>query len=464
MSLIVIGIALISSIYCLYEKDYKKGLILFFIYTSCIEGPLKIMAWGQPIKILIYVIRDLMLYILFSRALLTNFFIKQRQTLDMPKPPLIPVIAFYAAWCAMMIFHPQGLNLLNSVAGLRIHVEMIPLLFFGYYIMNSKKDYRTLFSVIIVCAVLNSVASLIQVVKGIDWLSSIHSGYGTWASELGRNLTFLGRERTVRPPGLGPDMGFAGFYAVFAMPMLVSLVKIFKKTMAAKIILAACFIMLILGVFSSQARSAYALTFIILFVTMLYLSRGIFAKVGLIVVLSAGILLGSTLVVKYFPYFMQRFETVKTLSKTVETITVAESGRLYQITTGVILMAGDYFMGNGLGKVGPGAGIFAKGAFLPKLNSENQMTLGIAEIGVPGVLLLFIIHLMFFLYGRSGYESIKDPEMRVYLAAPMTIITFLFIYWPFGNLISFPNNAFFWFFGGILLRIGNYTCEERALT
>ncbi|MBN1405017.1 MAG: hypothetical protein JW946_00675, partial [Candidatus Omnitrophica bacterium] len=438
--------------YCLFVKDPRKGFLLFLLEASLLEGPWKVFTYGLNLKLLVYIVRDLLLYATFL-----NFYANRSRVLEpellRQRIPHIGLITLFIANIAIQIFNPNGYSLLNSVAGSRLFWEMIPLYWIGFYLMRDKKYFRILFWVCVFIVIFNSIAAILQYNWGLERTSEIANGYRVMLYEWRRDY-----QGTIRPPALGPDMGFAGYFFSEIIAMFIALFFIVlkftnetykRRTVLIFLIFAA--LVSISGLIVSLARSALVLT-IIFTLTYLWLLRKAFNKkfirasifVGIILFLSTSFLSGK------FEAGTERFESVKNPKELIETILHTEGGRFIQAFIVPFSHATQFFMGNGMGKVGSGAGLFSKGEAC-QINAENDLNLSLAEIGFIGTMIWIIFHFVIIKEGLGIFKRLHNTQWQWYLAVPLSYIITLLTFWQFGHLTLFPQNSGFWFMSGVIM-------------
>ena len=161
---------------------------------------------------------------------------------------------------------------------------------------------------------------------------------------------------------------------------------------------------------------------------------------------------------KAFKEVAVRYKTIKTPAVLVHTLTEDERGRMQQAFVIPFQYSIAFFMGNGLGKVGPGAGLFS-GGLTGQTNAESTLNLSITEIGTIGTILWLVFHIAIVRRGFRIYKHIKCPEWKWYGTIPMSYMLLLLPSWQFGQLIAFPANAGFWFMSGCLM--GLVYIEEK---
>ena len=434
--------------YCLLVKDPRKGLLLFLLQASLLEGPWKTFTYGTSLKLLVYVIRDLLLYLSFF-----NFLRRKRQILPedilRQRPPYAGFIIIFLLNVMIQIFNPAGYGYVNSIAGSRLFWETIPLYWMGFYLMRDKKNFEIFFQLCVICVFFNAIATIIQYSLGVERIASVTRGYYIMIHQWGRRLAAV-----FRVPGLGADMGFGGNYFAQAVTMLITL---FLFPMARKEKLMTLFwliplsIVCLAGLIASAFRTAI-ISSVIAATIFLFLRRDIIA--GKFFKFVVAILLLSLIIIPYmldtFEAAANRYESIKNPYVIMQTVTRAERHRLSQAFITPFNYMLRFPWGNGLGKVGPGAGLFAKGKHAGT-NAENTINLSITEIGAIGTILWLLFHIFIVRRGIHAYRYIDDAELKYYAAATLAYMLFALFAWQFGQLITFPQNAGFWFMAGTLM-------------
>lgn len=451
--------------YCLSVKDPRKGLLLFLLQASLLEGPWKHFTYGTTLKLLVYIIRDLLLYLTFF-----NFLRHRRRILPeavlRQHPPYQGFIFIFLLNVAIQIFNPANLSYVSAVAATRMFWEMIPLYWMGFYLMRDKASYKVLFWVAILSLFLNSIAAILQYNWGWERVSQISEGYYAVVFIWGRGTGTVELGRTVRPTALGSDMGFAGIYFMQTLGMLIALfimpqAKKLIRRLLILIFLTVLSLVNLAGMIASASRTAVVGTCI--FLIVFFLIRGDLIRRRFIKIFIVSILLLFLII----PHFLQtfriaarRYETIRTPAVLIRTIVVAEKGRIHQAFIMPLEYSIKYFLGNGLGKSGPGASLFGKA--LGETNAENTLNLSITEIGTIGTFLWVIFHILIVRRGVRIFKDISNWEWKWYATIPFSYMAVILIYWQFGHMISFPQSAGFWFMAGSLMGLGYISTEKEG--
>ena len=87
----IVIFTVLAVMYSLTTKDPRRGLCLFFLMASMLEGPWKNFTYGTSLKFLVYIIRDLILYATFINFMFHKNRIVGRELLKQ-KPPFVRVV------------------------------------------------------------------------------------------------------------------------------------------------------------------------------------------------------------------------------------------------------------------------------------------------------------------------------------------------------------------------------------
>ncbi|MFH0731782.1 MAG: hypothetical protein V2A72_02540 [Candidatus Omnitrophota bacterium] len=443
--------------YCFFVKDPRKGLLIFLIEASILEGAWKTFTYGTPLKLLVYMIRDLLLYASFLNFLVNRKRILSEMTSE-TKPPLTMAIGLSLFNLAISHFHPNVYSLPAALVGGRVYWEMMPLYVLGFYLMRDKKVLKIFFWVCVGCTFFNAIATILQYYWGDTRVGQIAPGYNALIFDWHRGYSETeGFQRTLRPPGLGSDMGFAGFLFWPVVPMFICLLFIsrprgmLKKKFAYIFLCCLCFIG-ISGLVFSLSRTAIVLSALV-GITYLWLVKKDVNKI------LARLVLGAFLILFFLPYVFtkaelaaKRYQDIKTPKAIINTLFIEEKGRFETAFLYPLYAMQNYFFGNGLGRAGQVFHVFPNMP-RPKTDTENSLNLSLTEIGAMGVFLLIFFQLRIIRGGFRILRHIKHSELSWYAAVPLSCMIILLTQWQFGHIINFPNNACLWFMAGVLMGI-----------
>ena len=133
-----------------------------------------------------------------------------------------------------------------------------------------------------------------------------------------------------------------------------------------------------------------------------------------------------------------------------------------QHLTYIHLTAEGYPLGAGLGRTGPAASKFKDEMYAFQetnggplaMTSENYFLVMIAETGIPGTIVITLIALIILFRGFKIYLSTRDDDLKwVAISCWAVLFSIFFVFFGGPALVTPPLNLFFWFLGGVLLKI-----------
>jgi len=474
-----IGLSLLGfgSLYIFFSRDALVTICLVVIFASCFEGPLKYLSDERVLDIAGYIGRDILLYTLLVANFLA-YFIQRNRPVYQPQRTAIPLLLLIVGFLLhlfVQIFNPAAISPLPSFLNSRMFWEMLPVYFIGFTSLRTKKDWRALFFTFLMVTTVNGVVGAYQASVGPEEIINWGPGYKEQIVDAGRvTRASDGVTAIIRPFGLGSDSGFTGALGVVSVPMVVALLSTpfgLKRLGLSSLLQQALVITLIgglvagvlTGIAVSGSRSAVLFGFICLGLTLFVLAlRGSRTKLAVGVIVST--LLGALVLQVLFivaPFFADRYRTVSSVEDTVQTFN--QENRAAQVTSIPMSLALRYPLGDGLDYAGPGAAFANRLAGTirrPKSeNTENNINLVLLTQGVLGLGLWLALHLQFVVKTWQATNRVIDSELRVFVSAAFVLMLLFLADWPFGNLISFPQNTLFWLLPGMVF---GSLAEERA--
>jgi hypothetical protein len=363
-------------------------------------------------------------------------------------PPLGGFVVAFTAVVLIEIANPGARGLAASLAGVRQHLEFVPLFFLGYAFVRTESQIRAALLVIVFAAAVGGVVSYIQSTLTPEQFAGWGAGYREFIEGTGSVSGRVGFDDAgtfVRPFGLGSDIGSGATLAALALPGLVALLMVAKGRIRWAI--APMSIGIGLAVATSGSRTAIIIAFVSL------------AAFGLVAAVSknalkavVGIAVGVALIYAAFVQLgpdnntaqrSQNIAPTKALStfSTERGASVNAFGRL----------ASNYPLGVGLGTVGP-ASRFQQTTAAAEFNSETQWNFLVIEVGIAGVVIYvaFLLRLMWLALTRVRH--VDEPALRLYLAAlAAPILAMLVAGFSGPTSASVPSAPFLWLVSGILV-------------
>jgi glycosyltransferase involved in cell wall biosynthesis len=428
------------------SERYRLTLAVLLLYLGLLDGFLKL----RTGYLYATVGRDVLLYAIVAGALARAAL--RKETLRLP--PLSGWVLGWVLLALACVFNPGSFPLPHALAGVRQHVEFVPLFFFGYLVMRSEHSLRVLLALLLVCGAANGVVSTIQYNLTPEQLASWGPGYekfvnGDEGGLAGRTFAGAGGESRVRPFGLGGDAGGGGVIAVLAIPAAIAFFLSVRKRRgyaAMALVLAGG---LVLAVVTSQGRGVVVAAFIAVFA---FVSMSVTAR--RLVPMLAGI--GVAAVIAVFVVSsvadgggkgaFSRYDSIAP-TKLLST-TKSDRGGALSVVPGYIA---DYPFGHGLASGGPATGFFRGNAADATLSAESEFSFLVIEMGVLGLVVMVGFTLRLCLLALRRVRQERDPERRALLAAvfsPLFALLGLYIGGP--ATAGAPLGPYLWFSAGLV--------------
>lgn len=470
LALLIGGLTLL---WFLTTERISLALLLLIAYLGICEGYFKLMSSGT-LFFVAYAVRNILV-----AALILNLLIKAyNRKLDeigygFTWPPFSLIIGFYFLWCIISIFHPEGINLVNSIAGVRPHIEFVPLYFIGFLVCKKEPQWFVqLLIVLVIIGVLNSVAAIHQYRIGPEALPQVWgAGYEKLVAGINNNEFQMQTMRDelmltsriyydseynlrLRPPGLGSDHTFPAMVAQISIFATLVLLFYYLKTRNYWLFgfLAVADLLLFMGIVVSASRSYLLLTITGLAVGLLLYTREVLSgqklKIIVLLIIAATILAGNYVVRSYLSESVyDRFHNISTPEKLFTSLESEKFANLKHTQRYLL----EHPLGRGLGKVGPGAAFFATPIddVTGLGNGETEVNVFLSELGIVGLFLFNIILIGTFLKSSVIIRN-SSPDSYQRLSS-MIVFLYLLVYllnalW--GTGATFPQKACIWLFMG----------------
>lgn len=428
--------------------------ILLYVAWCWMDGVIRGVMGGGPVAILA---RDIVLTIVVvcwaGRRLRTRSFDPIRL------PPGGLLIALFVVECLLQIANPYSLGLLSSLAGLKVHLSTIPLLFIGYDTFRRRDQAYALVVFLSLATLIIGGVSFLQYVEGREW---------TWAHFPGSSdailqnahVTTLGNHVATsglfRPPGTTGAGGFTGVFVGYIFPLTFSLALISRKlTLRApvKLLVSGILFAFIVFIFINSVRVALfdALFGVVLCATLI----GGRLRYRAFVVLGAAVLIGAAA----WTYtagisgggVADRFAS--TFSDPVSTLH-GDRKTMFEEFSDVATRAP---FGVGLGRVGAAAGHLGTAgddSLGFTVFSESYVDTMVFETGLIGAFLITFVAIYFAVVGFRVLQRLKTNDDRCIAASLLASYCVLVCCFPFlPVLMGPPGSILFWLYPSVLLGV-----------
>ncbi len=460
LAVVMIGVALgaVAVGALALSTRYAVTLTLLVLYLGLLDGPLKLESPSRFIS----GIRDVLI-LAIAVGMLARLALKRE---PVTLPPLAAWVLAFVAVVFVQALNPHTDGVLKVIGGYRQQLEFVPLFFFGYVVMRSKRRFRQLFLLFGVIALANGLVGAYQSRLSPQQLAGWGSGYGAHVHGNGHGLS--GRTYSVegvgypRAPALGSDSGFGGGVGVLALPGLLALLTAGRLRRRWPILL--CCLGAVLGVASSASRqSTVVLVVSVVVFALLWVLAGLGARKALagiatVIVLTIGVVAvlvaanGSAVIARQAKLLNPRVKAGAGL-EVQEEEELSTDGKLNGLSELPRTLTHAPF-GLGLGTGGSAGGFGGREKVtieeekVPRGNTYNLLAV---EVGLPGLALWIGLTLSAIALGVSRLRRIDDRELRIYLVAVLaTFIAFTIQGFSGPTLAVTPPGAYLWFAPGVL--------------
>lgn len=437
-------VLILLAAWCFNHRRVDVTLAALGLYLGLLDGYIKLRT-GSPFVTLV---RDVLVAAIAGGALLRAM----SSRTPLPIPPLGGLVIAFGAVVVIEVFNPAGRELLSRLAGLRQHLEFVPLFFLGYAFIRRESQVQKLLVLLVLCGALSGFVAYIQSTLTPEQFADWGPGYrerifGTGVFTNSARVAFgASGDTAVRPFGLGSDVGGGAAAASLALPALIALFMQMRGRARIAMLLPALGITL--AVVTSGSRAALITVFVAA------VSFGLIAAVSRNTLrVISGLTAGAVLVFAIFAYLgsstssAERAKTI-TPSRVLSTFS-AERG------SSVLLFdeyAAEYPLGVGVGSVGPAAAAFGGISENARpLNAETQWNFLILETGIAGLTLFLVLNLRMMALAITRIRSIDEASLRLQLAA-LSAPLFGLVAGGFAGptTASAPTAPYFWLACGVL--------------
>lgn len=422
---------------------YEVTLTILALYFGLADGVVKLETASQLVSSL----RDVMIGAICLGAIMRMIARRERLRL----PPLSGWVIAFAALTVLEAFNPHTDGALKIVGGFRQQLEWLPFFFFGYMLMRSKDRFRKLFLLLGAIALINGVVSTIQTRMTPAQLEKWGPGYSALINGTGgvSGRTYLdsANEKRVRPMALGSDMGFGGSVGVLSICGTLAVLAVGglrRRSLLALLFFAGALVAIV----TSLARTDI-LGGVVAVAAFVLLSASAGRKftrplAALLAVGAVGLAIVPVLTSSVGGAVFSRYASI-TPEKAATTSVKYREATFAQLPSDITT----YPFGAGLSIAGAGSNFGGgDGAIVDghRASAESQYNYVTLELGLPGLLMWCALCLSVIATAVRGMRSVKDLELRIYLAAMFaTVIAFTVIGFVGPTMSSLPYGPFFWF-------------------
>ena len=419
--------------------NWKKGIYFYILYTP-FYGAVALLFYPTILPLLV---KDLLFLFPSYLSFILNIFIK--------KDGYVPKILFFLFLPLFIIvliqsFNPNVDNFLVSLIGFKVWLFYIPIAFLSYQIINSEKDILRLCRFIIFLSWFPCLIGIIQYIGivnyGYEEFMTFFYGYDAALAATQKFTKFTGDVgEYYRIPS---TFTYVGQYFGYLLSILPALYIVISKDYSNKWRLFAKILFLIVCISAFLGGNRAAFIFIPLFIFFLAFFQFNLLKACLYgVLVFFGITLFFSLIgILPFSIFGMVYDLV--IHYLDEIIIESVKNALIQ-----------YPMGSGTG-MNTGASRFAyidTEPFGGRILFESYYAKSIAELGIPGLLVMIIIFWFPIFYFYKNKFFFKGSSMEIIIITLMSFLTLIAVNSFKGwQLDMDPMNFYYWLYYGIFLK------------
>jgi hypothetical protein len=439
-----LGVAafLLVAAWCFAHKRVDQTLLALALYLGLLDGYVKLSTGSDKITLA----RDALVVAIAAGALLRSAQTTRRTAL----PPLAGFVFTFVAVVMIELANPSARGgLTTSLAGARQHLEFVPLFFLGYAFVRTESQIRKALFVFVLCAAAGGVVSYLQSKLSPDQLATWGPGYadrihGTGAFAGAARLSFAGGVNSVRPFGLGSEVGSGAIVAALALPGMIALLLAGRPRVRWAIALLSVGVGLAVATSGSRGALITVFASLVAFGLLAAASKNV-AKAVAGIAVAVALIFGAFVQLGPDNASTQRAQSI-TPGRALSTFSNDRGGSVKLF--GSLVTA--YPFGAGLATAGPAAG-FQREAGALELNAETQWNFLVIEAGIAGVVVYVALLLRLMWLALTRIRLVADPVLRLYLAAlAAPIFAMLVAGFSGPTTASVPSAPFFWLVSGVL--------------
>ena len=474
LALMVIGIFWLALV------DTWNAIFLFIVYLA-LEGMYKYTSNFSPLVYIMAPVLSTSIFIAWRirsrgeaerKESLTNapakpsLFQSQLAVNEIGLPKIAPLVLALVALCFLQAANPDSPGLFNSLNGALVwYLGPISFFFITYYTLRNRKEAMGFIYTLLFTGFVVSAYAIFQFNMGQSWVYAHVPGMQNMALmiyslDTGNTL----EAGAYRPAATAPIAG--GYVVISCMAMLAALCVATMPRMVTwrRVLSLLSMSVMTMALVVSAVRQVVLNLFVVVPVLLMFSVRRFedAIRIYFMMFLVGGLLATSFLVADSTAggKLSKRFGTVFT-GNPLDNYAKNRGGSLVLIPQAVALRPFGIGIrrGTGTGSYGPG---FIQGKGMQVFwNRETQWNAIHADLGVLGLITLFLFAVAVIYQGAVICRRLPDPNLRYIGAMMYTIIIFNWIA-SLGSAVL-QSNYIFWSACGILFALPRIAASERKM-
>jgi len=379
----------------------------------------------------------------------------QGKRVTAPIPASLLVKAFVAL-ALLMMFSPLTSPVV-AVGGIISYVLPIAFLPLAFYELRTVEHVRIFLALTVVTSVLGSALSLLFVARGRNWVARLGPQFARTALDPS-NVYFDARGQNSGWLPIQVVSDVTGY--MIALVLLVALITVGNRRWTRG---AGLFVVIPTGLLMATALITSGIRITVAGAAVGLLVVALAGRRRAIVPVVVGLLFGSVVldIVANLTHGagLVRFATLLNPGQALQS-----SGRT-SLLQQIVPLAVDHPLGQGMGRVGPGAGsvIAASGSSISTIGYDNMLLAIMSELGVLGGVLLVSIAVAFIVGQWRVYRRLTDRTLRAIALGCLAATVASISTWIAGpTLFQAPGSIYYWALAGLCFALPRIEAARAA--
>lgn len=450
----VVALGLAAAAFAVGISDWRLSVLGLLIYLPFSGIPIVLAYPNSQVPV---IAKDF----LFVLPAYVGFFARmlaERRSVVFHGAPVV-LMGLLAILVAGESLNPSVPSLLVAAIGAKVWLLYIPLYFLAYHFVQDRRDLSRLLKVMVVAAVIPVALGLLEVALIYGGSADVvYRFYGSASLSATQGFTqfdYTGGGSLRRIPG---TFSFVTQYYSFLVAMIAVSYAAWRgsaRGTGARRGGYLMWLMTLVAVLLSGAREAFLAVPVFMLIILALEQPGSLRAAGraLGLVLAGVVALGAI-----------GASLASLLSQTAETLAVEWTG---VIVRGVPESLHHTWLGLGTG-IATGASRYAatSSELMQTLRvpwAESWYAKTVLELGIAGLVVVMLLAGALVFQGVRNHVTLANPELRVVSAALLAFLLWTLVSGAKGPFLDLdPVNVYFWFFAGVLAKVGFLARDSEA--